>query len=252
MALTNSPHPEEAAKRPSRRTLGAVAASAATQRDAAMADFLAAAGWGGIAPASLAGDASFRRYYRLNDGARRVVLMDAPPPVENVRPYVAVAGILRGFGLSAPQIHAEDSAHGFLLIEDFGDDSYTRLLARGADEAALYALAVDTLIALHRAVAASGLPTLPPYDEARLLTEAALLVDWYAPEVLGAQLAPAAREDYLARWRDILRQAMLPGATLVLRDYHADNLMLLPDRPGVAACGLLDIKDALLGPASYD
>jgi N-acetylmuramate 1-kinase len=222
------------------------------ERDAAMGKFLAAAGWGGIAPMSLAGDASFRRYYRIDDGSRRVVLMDAPPPVEDVRPYVAVAGILRRLGLSAPQIHAEDSARGFLLIEDFGDDSYTRLLAGGADEAALYALAIDTLIALHRAVAASGLPALPPYDEARLLAEASLLLDWYAPSVLGMVLPPAAREDYLARWRDILPRAMLPEATLVLRDYHADNLMLLPGRPGVEACGLLDIQDALLGPASYD
>ncbi len=227
-------------------------ASAAAERDAAMGKFLAMAGWAGVAPASLAGDASFRRYYRLDDGARRVVLMDAPPPVEDVRPYVAVAAILRGFGLSAPRIHAEDSVRGFLLIEDFGDDSYTRLLARGGDETALYALAVETLIALHRAVAARGLPALPPYDEARLLTEAALLVDWYAPSVLGMALLPAAREDYLARWRDILPQAMLPGPTMVMRDYHADNLMLLPGRPGVAACGLLDIQDALLGPASYD
>ena len=233
------------------------ASDTAVERDAAMADFLRAAGWGGIAPASLAGDASFRRYYRLVDGSRRVVLMDAPPPFEDVRPYVAVAAMLRGFGLSPPQIHAEDSARGFLLIEDFGDDLYTRLLdaaATGgaADEAALYALAVDTLIALHRAVAARGLPPLPPYDEARLLAEAALLVEWYAPGVLGAALLPAAREDYLARWRDILPQAMLPAATLVLRDYHVDNLMLLPGRPGVERCGLLDFQDAVLGPASYD
>src|SRR5947208_10218602 len=200
MALTNSPHPEEAAKRPSRRTLGAEP-TAAMERDVAMAEFLAAAGWAGIAPASLAGDASFRRYYRLDDGARRVVLMDAPPPVEDVRRYVEIAAILRGFGLSTPQIHAEDGAHGFLLIEDFGDDSFTRLLARGTDEAALYGLAIDTLIALHRAVAAGGLPVLPAYDEARLLTEAALLLEWYAPEVLGAALPAAVHEDYLARWR---------------------------------------------------
>src|ERR1700681_3463576 len=97
----------------------------AAARDAAMRKFLAASGWGGVAPVSLAGDASFRRYYRLDDGARRVVLMDAPPPIEDVRTYVAVAAILRELGLSAPQIHAEDSARGFLLIEDFGDDSYT-------------------------------------------------------------------------------------------------------------------------------
>src|SRR6266699_3675361 len=103
------------------------AAEPASGRQDAMAEFLAASGWTGIAPVPLAGDASFRRYYRLDDGARRIVLMDAPPP-EDVRPYVAVAAILRGFGLSAPQIYAEDSAHGFLLIEDFGDDSYTKLL----------------------------------------------------------------------------------------------------------------------------
>src|SRR5204862_147325 len=83
-------------------------------------------------PVPLAGDASFRRYYRLDDGARRLVLMDAPPPMEDVRSYVAVSAMLRGLGLSAPEIHAEDGARGFLLIEDFGDDVYTRLLNSGA------------------------------------------------------------------------------------------------------------------------
>ena len=224
----------------------------ATERRAAMADFLAAAGWAGIAPTALAADASFRRYYRVADGNRRVVLMDAPPPVEDVRPYVAVADMLRGLGLSAPQIYAADEASGFLLIEDFGDALYTRLLAGGSDAAALYGLAVDTLIALHCRVAASRKPALPPYDEARLLAEAALLVDWYAPSVLGAPLPPAAREDYLARWRLVLPLARLPASTLVLRDYHVDNLMLLPDRADVQGCGLLDFQDAVCGPASYD
>ncbi len=217
-----------------------------------MRKFLAASGWEGVAPVSLAGDASFRRYYRLDDGARRVVLMDAPPPLEDVRPYVAVAAILRGLGLSAPEILAEDTARGFLLIEDFGDGRYTSLLAGGADEFALYGLAIDTLIALHRAVAAKGLPALPPYDEARLLAEAALFVEWYAPGVLRVALPPGAAEDYLARWRDILPEAMLPERTLVLRDYHVDNLMLLPGRPGIAGLGVLDFQDALCGPLSYD
>jgi aminoglycoside/choline kinase family phosphotransferase len=223
-------------------------------RAAAMAEFLAASGWSGVTPMGLTGDASFRRYYRRADRTRRAVLMDAPPPVEleKIGAYVAVAGCLRHFGLSAPEIYAEDHTHGFLLIEDFGDDSYTKLLAAGADEAALYALAVDTLVALHQAVAASGLPALPPYDEARLLAEAELLVDWYVPSMLGESLPAAARGDYVARWRDILPQAELAATTLVLRDYHVDNLMLLPDRAGVRACGLLDIQDAVLGPASYD
>jgi aminoglycoside/choline kinase family phosphotransferase len=220
------------------------------ERDAAIADFLAAAGWGATRPAPLAADASFRRYYRLRDRKRRAVLMDAPPPYEDVRPYVAVAEILRGHGFSAPQIFAEDADLGLLLIEDFGDDTYTRLLARGADESELYTLAIDTLVALQRAVAAP--PDLPPYDEAAFLREASLLVEWYAPSLLGAPLSAALCEEYLALWRAALPLAADGATTLVLRDYHVDNLMLLPGRAGVQGCGLLDFQDALSGPTGYD
>jgi len=234
-------------------TLAEAAALAPVElRAQAMADFLAANGWAGIAPTMLAGDASFRRYYRLLDASRSVVLMDAPPPQEDVRPYVEVAEILRYLGLSAPEIYAQDGDRGFLLIEDFGDDTYTRLLTAGAEEGALYALAIDTLVALQRAVAADGLPDLPAYDEAPLLAEAALLADWYAPAVLGAPLSAAARAEYLALWREILSEAALPGPTLVLRDYHVDNLMLLRGRSGIRSCGLLDFQDAVCGPAAYD
>jgi hypothetical protein len=217
-----------------------------------MASFLAQSGWGGVAAAPLAGDASFRRYYRVIDGTRRVVLMDAPPPMEDVRPYVAVAAALRRLGLSAPQVFAEDAARGFLLIEDFGDDLYTRLLADGGDEAALYELAIDTLVALHHTVAARGLPALPAYDEARLLAEVEILVDWYAPNLLGAPLPEPVRREYLVRWRELLSHPASQAPTLVLRDYHVDNLMLLPGRTGVQSCGLLDFQDAVIGPAAYD
>ena len=156
--------------------------------------------------------------------------------------------LLRDLGLSAPEICAEDRERGFLLIEDFGDDTYTRLLDRGADEAALYALAIDTLVALQRAVGARGRPALPPYDEARLLAEAALLVDWYAPAVLGAPLPTAAREEYLALLASDPAAGGASRPTLVLRDYHVDNLMLLPGPSGVRGCGLLDFQDAVCGP----
>ena len=229
-----------------------LAAPGMASREADLAGFLAANGWSSVSPAKLAGDASFRRYYRLTDGGRSVVLMDAPPPQENARAYVQVAQILRGYGLSAPEIYAADLDRGFLLIEDFGDDTYTKLLAAGADEPALYVLAVDALIALQRAVAETGMPDVPPYEEARFLTEAGLLVEWYAPEVLGAPLPAALRDEYLALWRRVLPEAMLPGPTLVLRDYHVDNLILLPGRPGIRGCGLLDFQDALRGPALYD
>jgi hypothetical protein len=217
-----------------------------------MTTFLAACGWGDATPAPLAGDASFRRYYRLGSNGRRAVLMDAPPPQEDVVPYIAVARLLRQLGFSAPEVFAEDRAAGFLLIEDFGDDTYTRLLERGADEPALYTLAVDTLVDLQRAVEARGNPDLPPYDPERFLAEAALLVDWYAPAALGEPLTDARRAEYLDLWRTLLPQAALPHDTLVLRDYHVDNLMLLPDRSGVQGCGLLDFQDAVCGPPSYD
>ena len=217
-----------------------------------MKAFLEAGGWGDIAPVSLAGDASFRRYYRLQGDGRRAVLMDAPPPQEDVTPYIAVSALLRDLGFSAPEVFAEDRAGGFLLIEDFGDDTYTRLLDRGADEQGLYALAVDTLVELQRAAERHGALGLPPYDLSRLLAEAALLVDWYAPTALGSPLSDALREEYLAVWRAVLPRAALARDTLVLRDYHVDNLMLLPDRRGVCSCGLLDFQDAVCGPPSYD
>jgi hypothetical protein len=227
--------------------------AAGADRAARIAGFLAAHGWAGTAPSPLAGDASFRRYYRLADGARRAVLMDAPPPEQEKLPaYVAVAEALRRFGLSAPEVYAEDHDCGLLLIEDFGDETFTRALAGGADETGLYALAIDTLIALQRAVTASGLPDLPVYDEARLLTEASLLVDWYIPAALGRGLPDAARAEYLELWREALQLAAPEAPTLVLRDYHVDNLMRLPGRPGVSGCGILDFQDAVIGSPAYD
>ena len=222
------------------------------ERDERIAAFLEAAGWEAAARRPLAGDASFRRYDRLEAAGRRAVLMDAPPPKEDVRPFMAVARLLRGLGFSAPQILAEDVAAGLLLLEDFGDSTYTRLLAAGAAEEPLYALAVDLLIALHERFAASTTAVLPPYDDRRLLNEAALLVDWYLPAVAGHPTDAALREEYLELWRGLFPAARGVSDTLVLRDYHVDNLMLLAEQTGIAACGLLDFQDAVIGPRSYD
>ena len=221
-------------------------------RGTRLAQFLAAAGWGDAARLPLPGDASFRRYVRLAGADGSAMLMDAPPPQENALAFLGVARLLHRLGLSAPLIHAEDAEAGFLLLEDFGNDTYTRLLAAGAAEAPLYALAVDVLVALNRRFATDHAPDLPPYDDARLLAEAALLVDWYLPAVTGRLTPPALREEYLALWRALLPLARGVPQTLVLRDYHVDNLMRLEGRAGIAACGLLDFQDAVLGPASYD
>ena len=223
-----------------------------TDRAQLIVDFLAAQGWQEASRAPLAMDASFRRYERLASGARRAVLMDAPPPQEDVRPFIAVQRLLRAMDLSAPEIFAARVEHGLLLLEDFGDGTYTRLLAAGEAEAPLYALAVDVLIALHRRFTPSQAPDLPRYDEARLLDEAVRFVDWYLRLVTGEPAAPALRADYLDRWRAVLPLADAAPPTLVLRDYHVDNLMRLADRDGIAACGLLDFQDAVLGPVTYD
>jgi aminoglycoside/choline kinase family phosphotransferase len=215
--------------------------------------FLTRCGWGGRVAEPLAADASFRTYYRLRDGRRRAIVMDAPPPQEDVGPFVAVATILRKLGLSAPAILGEDRANGFLLLEDFGDETYNRRLADGADEAALYALATDALVALQRAVAAAAMPDLPPYDETRLLAEVVLAVDWYLPAILGAPLEAGALAEYLDLWKAALAEAAaMSEPTLVLRDFHIDNLVYLRRRAGVRRCGLLDFQDAVLGPPSYD
>lgn len=226
-------------------------AAFAAPRQAAVASFLARNRWTATGLKPLAGDASFRKYYRLADDARRAVLMDAAPPNEDVRPFLAVARHLRRLGYSAPEILDADETNGLLLLEDFGDETYTRRLAAGDDEHALYTRAIDLLIDLHQTSDAMAVE-LPAYDDARLLAEAALLTDWFLPEVTGRPTAAEARHDYLESWRAVFPVARTVPDTLVLRDYHVDNLMWLARREGVAACGLLDFQDAVIGPIAYD
>ncbi|MEQ8666892.1 MAG: phosphotransferase [Rhodospirillales bacterium] len=212
--------------------------------------FLDGAGWGDAPVEALPGDASFRRYFRLG-GEQPALLMDAPPDKEDVRPYIRIARHLVGMGFSAPAILAADEDQGFCVIEDFGDATYTRLLAAGHDERKLYDLAVDVLAALHGTENASAID-LPTYDEQRLLDEAGLLVDWYLPALTGEDTPAGVRESYLDAWRSVL-QALPPGPeTLVLRDYHVDNLMLIDGREGLSSCGLLDFQDAVIGHPAYD
>ncbi|MDX2222003.1 MAG: phosphotransferase [Rhodospirillaceae bacterium] len=227
--------------------------SATPAREAVIAGFLRRHGWDTAARSRLAGDASFRKYDRLVRGGPRAVLMDAPPPQEDVRPFVRIARHLHDLGFSVPAILAEDADHGLLLLEDLGDDTYTRLLARGEDERKLYALATDALIALHRVPESRAIPPgVTAYGQPRLQEEVDRLHVWYLPLAGAAALPDAAIADYRAIWERVLPLAWRAPVSLVLFDYHVDNLLGLFDRPGVQACGILDFQDAVAGPVTYD
>lgn len=220
-------------------------------REEVIAGFLAGVGWGDAERRPLAADASFRRYDRLTRaGGESAVLMDAPPPNENVAAFHQIQSLLLELAFSAPRALGVDQAHGLMLLEDLGDRTFTRALSEGAEEAALYRLAVDLLIDLHQRFEMRD-GDIPPYDDARLLDEATLFLDWYLPAI-GQPVSDQARADYLAIWQELLPVARRVPESLVLRDYHVDNLMVVEGREGLAACGLLDFQDAVIGPVTYD
>lgn len=220
-------------------------------RASARMDFLARAGWAKADRRAIAGDASFRRYDRLAQAGETAVLMDAPPPHEDVRPFVRIAGVLAGWGLSAPAILAADEQHGFVLLEDLGDDLYSTVLRPGGsgDERALYEAAVDVLVNLQERTPPGS---LPPFDEARILAEAELFLDWALPALTRTDPSGTVRTNFHAAWREVMPHIVGGRQTTVLFDYHADNLIWLPERGGDRRIGLLDFQDAVLGPAALD
>ena len=209
--------------------------------------FLAAAGWAGAEIVPLAGDASFRRYFRVVDGDRTAVLMDAPPPHEDPRPFIHIAEYLHGIGLRAPRILARDLDEGLLLIEDFGSVRMRETVdADPSQEAEIYRGVVDVLIELHRHAPPPG---LKPHGLDQWLDEVGLFTDWYCPAV-GLEVD---RAGFVAAWHAALAPVAAQGQGVTeLRDYHAENIMLLAGQTGVQRFGLLDFQDALIGHPAYD
>ena len=196
-------------------------------------------------------DASFRRYYRaslasnhpLAPGASTLIVMDAPPPMEDCRPFVRVARILGDAGVHAPAVLAQDLAQGFLLLTDLGTTMYVAAL--NSDSApALYADAFDALVRFQRA---SRETQLPPYDEATFARELALFPDWYIARYLGRALTADERETLANTFQTILKNNLAQPKVFVHRDYHSRNLMVSSPNPGV-----LDFQDAVYGPITYD
>lgn len=198
----------------------------------------------------LGSDASFRTYYRLSK-PEKTLLMDSPASHEPVAPFVKIAEHLVDMGLSAPRIYAADIRNNFLLIEDFGEDTFARLFKKGHDKEELYTLAVDALIELHNNQNAVKID-IPVYTTERFIEETGRTINWYYPVKTGKLPSEELKQEWVAAWDSIFAKLPKVKHTLILRDYHCDNLMLVPNKQGVQACGLLDFQDALLGPAAYD
>lgn len=254
--------------------------SRTAQREA----FLNKAGFGEAVITPFPGDASTRSYFRLQSGDQNVILMDAPggaespacPPLatpqeraalgynaqarlagNNTAAFAALANALTARGFSAPRIHSADIPSGFLVLEDLGDDLFARVIPDQHSELELYLAAAETLGAIYRSSFAAELEAfgshwkVQAYDETALLAETELFLDWYVKE-RSKGIDEGDRERWLTAWRDVLPalEAHAPG--LVLRDFHAENLLWLPGRDAEARVGLLDFQDALFGHPAYD
>ncbi len=216
------------------------------ERDELLQNFLKKCGWEDAERCLLARDASFRWYDRLTDGEKSMVLMNAPIPQENPAQFVFVDEILERIGAKVPHIHHRDLDNGFLLLEDFGDDTFTRLIARGEDEMSLYRQAVDALIHIQKNIHESH--GLKEYDFDLMFFEASLLPLWYIKYVVGKDVDEEGMNEFKSIWQELYKIMRSVPDTLVLLDYHVDNLMITKDNQ----CGLLDFQDARYGPVTYD
>lgn len=208
------------------------------------------------------GDASFRSYYRVSLAHESKILMFAPPGLEDVEPFIKIDDFLIEQGFSAPKILARDSELGFLLLEDFGDNTYSRVLANNdsSEELNLYKKACDCLLEIHDLKKSPK--NIPTYNHDLLLREVMLFIDWYLPlknkSITREEKAEFKRSwlqlfDNLGQFASLLdHKKQNEKQILVLRDYHADNLMILPERESHLQVGLLDFQDAVIGPAAYD
>lgn len=257
-----------------------------SDREAIRADFLAKAGLSGAERHPLPMDASTRSFERLvkPDGSS-LMLMDAPPSAESrpcppdatpaeraemgwnalarlsasrIDAFAATADYLRGRGLSAPEILALDSVNGLALVEDLGQGVYARLIETGADEAELYMAAIDVLARLHAEEAPDALPVadthwpLLAYDDLALKAGAALFTEWYPRFDPRVRLSDEAVAEWETLWAPLRRRADEGASVFIHRDYHAENLLWLPERAGAARVGMVDFQDALKAHPSWD
>ena len=216
------------------------------ERENQLKSFLSQNGWGEAQQSLLAHDASFRWYDRLTLDNQSRVLMNAPIPKENPAQFVFVDKILENIGVKVPHIYAQDLENGFLLLEDLGDDTFTRLIAKGENEDILYKKAVDVLINVQKEIHTNV--GLKEYDFDLMFFEASLLPLWYIKHVLNTDIDEKGMQEFEQIWRKLYEIISSVPNTLVLLDYHVDNLMITKNNE----CAVLDFQDARFGPVTYD
>jgi aminoglycoside/choline kinase family phosphotransferase len=253
-----------------------------SDRQLAMKEFLARSGWGDAVVTPMPGDASTRRYARLVLGGRKAMLMDQPQAAEGVTApaganeemrralgynavarlagadcarFAAAASWLRAHGLAAPDVYAADHGQGFVILEDLGDALFAEVLRDGGDEKKLYEAAVEVLARIHANDAPTSLSSDKPlfdFDQTALVAETDLMTEWFLPLALGRAATQQETDEHRRLWREVLAGITGGRRVFVHRDYHAENLLWLPERDGLARVGLIDFQDAVAGSAAYD
>lgn len=219
-----------------------------SQRDQAMSEWVAQQFQGkAVRIAPLAGDASFRRYARIHVEGKSWMLMDAPPPQEDCRPFVSIAEMLLAQGVRVPNIIAQDLEQGFLLLEDFGDTVLSAVLSADTVDQ-YYQQAMHQLIGLQKIAAPAALD-LPDYHAEKLISEMRLFDEWFLPKFLQLELSQSEQALLSQTYQYLAEQALEQPQVLVHRDFHSRNLMVLADEPSL---GVIDFQDAVIGAISYD
>jgi len=207
-------------------------------------EFLKTTAWSDATIHPITGDASARRYFRLKKDGQTAVLMDASRVRETIASFVRINLHLQQLGFSVPTVLTRDDENGFLLLEDFGDENFARLLENNFGPEKLFTLATDVLIALHQHPQAVP-KDLRAYHPQKMLEDVELFLEVHP-------VSDQAKAEFRTVWLEALPLAHQVPVTLLLRDYHIANLMLLPGREGIRQAGLLDFQDAYQGPITYD
>ena len=222
-------------------------------RNTIISDFLVSSGWANSQRNALEADASSRKYERLRSESNHALLMICPPEGENIHEFIKVTDYLLEKKYSVPNIFSKDPKKGLLIIEDFGDTTFRKVAGKTVGDGVLYSSALQVLIKMHSNQSRDwSRLNLPAYNTDLLLKELSIFCEWFLPNFLTTKTLKSASADFKKIWMRLISEHLVLEPTLVLRDFHADNLFWLPKRKGEQKCGLIDYQDAVIGSPAYD